>query len=388
MAGLGKIIWTVASTTTGRPIAGATVEVRKQGATIVSGGATSFTVNDPGAIIAGDTAAIGATSSPTRSVSSITATNVTVGAPGFSGTANNDRISIVSPTITLYADSQGAETKSNPLTTDSNGYADAWVIGGKYDLLVTANGAAILYQDIATIGAESLRSNLAGSGTGRAWVLDTLRALTAGDKIFSLQEAGVERLYLLQNGKLFILAQGVDITGTLAVSGAATVGALTATSGTFAGALSGITTLSMGGALTGVTSATLSADANLRRVTASAASTITTADFALSAGWGTTATKAVNGNPRDMCGNLRVTANGAGIAAFPTITLTFKDGVWNGGTFPNAVCSREDNATPIIGNAAANVFYISSVTTSQLIMGFSGTPVAGNVYGVNYLVIG
>jgi hypothetical protein len=55
MSQLGRIHFTVFDST-GAPVSGASVEVRKQGATIQSGGPTSFTVDDPGAITTAGTA--------------------------------------------------------------------------------------------------------------------------------------------------------------------------------------------------------------------------------------------------------------------------------------------------------------------------------------------
>src|SRR5262249_30043157 len=54
---------------------------------------------------------------------------------------------------------------------------------------------------------------------------------------------------------------------------------------------------------------------------------VVTGDFPLSAGWGNTPTKdAVTGT--DLAGSLPLTANGAGIAAAPSVTFTFHDGAF------------------------------------------------------------
>src|SRR3989304_5396161 len=90
----------------GAPFSGASVEVRKQGAFIQSGGPTSFTVDDPGALAAADTVQVN-TSGPLRSVSSVTATNVTIGGAGFGGTADDDRITCTTSLPTRSEERRG-----------------------------------------------------------------------------------------------------------------------------------------------------------------------------------------------------------------------------------------------------------------------------------------
>src|SRR5207249_3728037 len=117
----------------GNPIVGAVITIRKQGATVVSGGPTSFTVDDVGGIISGENVNVYNADgtdpgSVTRSVSSIAVSNVTVGAPGFLSVSNNDRISPQANGPTLYNDANGDEINGVSLSTDANGYASAWII--------------------------------------------------------------------------------------------------------------------------------------------------------------------------------------------------------------------------------------------------------------------
>ena len=64
-----------------------------------------------------------------------------------------------------------------------------------------------------------------------------------------------------------------------------------------------------------------------KRVSFSGATALGAGDFALSAGWGSTAAvSAVIGT--DGAWEITVTSGGTGIAPNPTIILTFKDGTW------------------------------------------------------------
>ncbi len=65
--------------------------------------------------------------------------------------------------------------------------------------------------------------------------------------------------------------------------------------------------------------------------------TLVAGDFALSAGWGTTATvSAVSGT--DQRFRITVTSAGTGQGANPTITFTFQDGTWT--NTPIVLCQR------------------------------------------------
>lgn len=99
-----------------------------------------------------------------------------------------------------------------------------------------------------------------------------------------------------------------------------------------------------------------------------------TGDFTLSAAWGNTATKvAFTGN--DAAGSISITANGAGIAANPTVTFVFHDGTW--GTQPTCVVGRNDTS----GVAAGTGSGVGNATSAtQGIFGLFATPTAGNTY--------
>ena len=105
---------------------------------------------------------------------------------------------------------------------------------------------------------------------------------------------------------------------------------------------------------------------------------LVTGDFALSGGWGTTASVgSLSGT--DQRAKFTVTSAGTGQGANPTITLTFTDGTWLAAPF--ALVSRNG------GNQAA-VLPTWTTTTSTLVITFPGTPVAAETYTLEFIVLG
>lgn len=109
-----------------------------------------------------------------------------------------------------------------------------------------------------------------------------------------------------------------------------------------------------------------------KRVRASQGSSLVSGDFAFAAGWGSTAAlSAITGSDQGF--TVTITANGSGIAANPTLTLTFHDGTWTNPPF--FVICRGD------GNGPATGFWIiNSISATVLTMQFVGTPVSGSAY--------
>lgn len=105
-------------------------------------------------------------------------------------------------------------------------------------------------------------------------------------------------------------------------------------------------------------------------------------DFSVSGGWGATPTINVvsNTNSCDSKGEVSITAGGAGIAANPTVTLTFKDGTW--GSVPYCLVIRND------ANAPAAIAIVSAVSATQLTFQLLGLPVNGTTYNFQWIVIG
>ena len=386
MAQLGRLEFTIQDAA-GNAVSGASVEVRRQGAQVFgahAGAQTTFNVDSPGAVVAADTVAIN-TGTVTRTVSSITATTVVVGGAGFNNAADDDRITIVSALPTVYEDAESATSKTNPLTTDANGYANCFVVGGKYDVLISGGGQATrLLQDVAAVGGEISRSTVYMSGSDVAWVLDTLRTAAAGDTLLALRNAATDKFKVQGDGEIVAGAAGAThtLTGTLTTSGALTVQAGGAA---ITGAVTGSTTITAG---TGITSTTgnitaAAGDVDVRRLVANNGTALVAGDFALSAGWGTTASIAVTSTAKDQRGGFGVTCNGASIAANPDVTLTFKDSL-----FPEipAVVIVKAEITPVAPTTA--YWAILSTTTGSVTFLFVGTPVAGSTYSARYMVMG
>lgn len=240
----------------GEPVSGASVEIRRQGATVLGSHATVTTinVNDPGRIIASDTVNYNADAGTNRSVSSVTESTVIVGLAIAVSLADDDRITVVTPLPTLYNDAQGAETKSNPLTTDSNGAVYCYLPGGKYDVKISGSGITTqLLADESVEGAENVVSSLhpSATGTASAFIFDTARSLSAGDNIISVRHTGSEVAFLSRAGNFMSTGSatvgGICMLGsTLSVSsGAQITGSLSA-----AGAVAFTSTLNVQGAAT------------------------------------------------------------------------------------------------------------------------------------------
>jgi hypothetical protein len=109
-------------------------------------------------------------------------------------------------------------------------------------------------------------------------------------------------------------------------------------------------------------------------------------DWAISAGFGTTATKAVRAGSDDEAGHIDIGSSGTGQAANPTAALTFKDGKSkdkNGADrIPKAVLVTRTDAA-----AAAGIWGTPVITATGFTVTFQGTPVATQTYGLEYCVI-
>jgi len=131
------------------------------------------------------------------------------------------------------------------------------------------------------------------------------------------------------------------------------------------------------------------ASANVTGVTKSAryqsgGTSVTTSDFSIGAGWGSTATKSVSTGSKDTAGVMSVTASGVGIAANPRIIFTFKDGTFpaNGAVI---LVQHVDNDESANGGPLYHVVVKNSLTAPQWFM--VGTPVTGHVYTFAWHVI-
>ena len=248
MAQFGKLQGTVQDGQ-GNAIPGASVTIYFQGAYVTSTqNGPTYTVNDPGAIVTGvDVAAnLGTT---TKTVGAVTFSTINTGGGAGLGTlVNNDRIVYKSPVASVYADPQGAEPLSNPLTTDANGYWSCYAPIAPYDIIESATGyASRLRTDMIPEGNEFVTSFSAFSNAvTKVFRRTTLRTLTSG------------KFWMLENPELNEIAS-IDYSGKLTLAGAlaATTGALSGNL-TVGGTLgvTGNTTLSGTLGVTGLTTCT------------------------------------------------------------------------------------------------------------------------------------
>lgn len=362
----------------GEPVSGASVEFRKQGATAdATGTLTTIPVQHVGAIVAGDEVALDATTSPTRTVSSVAGPSpmeVVVGGLGHAVIDNVSRLTVTSPLPTVYTDADGTETKSQPTSTDANGMAFCYAPFDYLDAAVgvTNGGAApsgpvtpILRADVEGRGiGNNVSSVIDSNGSVIAYILNTIRTLVnAGSKILSLQNGGSEKASLDKDGKI-TTAGGLVTTGSGTITSA---GLITGQAGITASA----------GDVQAV-----AGDFDGRRLRLNNGTPLVTGDFVLSAGWGSTASLALNdpGNEFDSRAQFGVTANGSGIAANPTITFTFKDGAYS--DEPRMVVCRTNSVAPTTG------FWVVNCDATTATFVFVGTPVAGTEYGCAWIMAG
>jgi hypothetical protein len=116
-----------------------------------------------------------------------------------------------------------------------------------------------------------------------------------------------------------------------------------------------------------------------RRIIQTLGTTHVAGDFGLAAGWGTTATRTINGGSKDSRFDISVTCGGTGITANPAITLTYKDGAF--AQAPIGVVNGW-NDTDSTGIALK-----WSEGTSTMSITFLGTPVAGKTYRIKGVLL-
>lgn len=115
-----------------------------------------------------------------------------------------------------------------------------------------------------------------------------------------------------------------------------------------------------------------------KRIKTALGTALVAGDFALSAGFGTTATvTGVIGT--DQGWTITVTSSGTGQAANPTITLTFHDGTW---TLSPITVSK------MSGGTGAVTQLTESPTATTNVITFQGTPVAASTYVISSVAIG
>lgn len=116
------------------------------------------------------------------------------------------------------------------------------------------------------------------------------------------------------------------------------------------------------------------------RISASLGKALVAGDFALSAGFGTTASIAVSSGSTVARGEATITSAGTGQGANPTCTLTFPDGAYDAAPF--AVASRSG------GSQRSVQMEVTTRAAGSMVFSLIGTPVAAETYKFNWEIVG
>jgi hypothetical protein len=261
---------------------------------------------------------------------------------------------------------------------------------------VSGGGATTaLHVDQLAQGGTSTIINLYPSGTSVGYITDTLRDLAAADTHTALRSAGANIFRVMGDGEIIAgeagathaLTGNTTVTGTLTSSGALTVQAGGAA---VTGAITGTTTIAATTTVTGGTGVTATTgnlqatagDLVVRRVRPVQGTALVIGDFVLSAGWGATATLVITNESTDTAGMVTVTTGGAGQAANPTITFTYKDGAYS--TIPMMVIQRVTNGAL---TDQLTVQFTVSTGLSSATLTFRGTPAGTESYGFSWIMV-
>lgn len=146
------------------PAASLSVAVHRQGATAAETKSiaitdTTLAVRDPGALRVGETIQLGTDATETMTVTSIDSrTQVTIKSTTGSpvSVSSGDRL-VPQTKPTIYAEPTGAASTSNPLTTDSLGYASCYVYEQAVDYILSGSGyTTLLVEDHRTGAVDSV----------------------------------------------------------------------------------------------------------------------------------------------------------------------------------------------------------------------------------------
>lgn len=123
-----------------------------------------------------------------------------------------------------------------------------------------------------------------------------------------------------------------------------------------------------------------------QRISAHGGTALVTGDFVLSAGWGTSPVLTVV-RGTDQAAAITIQAK-ATVGANPTVTLTFKNGTWT--TIPIVICGRTElvAATGAPAAAVSNEWVPTTISATQIVFTFNGTPVANSTYGLSFICMG
>jgi len=123
-----------------------------------------------------------------------------------------------------------------------------------------------------------------------------------------------------------------------------------------------------------------------KRLNVHGGTALVSGNIALSSGWGTSPTLPIN-RGADQAASIQITAK-ATTAANPTVTVTFADGTFT--QIPVVVPTRTDTtaATGAPSASVTNHWVPTTVSATQVVFTFNGTPVANSVYGLAWIALG
>jgi hypothetical protein len=138
----------------------------------------------------------------------------------------------------------------------------------------------------------------------------------------------------------------------------------------------------------GTTDTPAGGDLTIKRVKANRGTALALGQFTLSAGWGSTASVAVDTNSTDQRYSFVVTNNGTGITAGPnTITINVTaDGTWTNAPF--AMAWRSSTGTAPAPASGTQITWTTTATTVVISYTFTSAPSAGNTSGYTVFVWG
>jgi hypothetical protein len=118
-----------------------------------------------------------------------------------------------------------------------------------------------------------------------------------------------------------------------------------------------------------------------KRYTVDGGTTLTSGAFTVGAGWGSTASLAItNSTSKDSAAVVTITAGGTGIAANPTLVLTFADGTWTN----TPVCSALNTA----GSSVIADLEVSARSATAYTWVYEATPTTANTSEITVLCTG